>query len=48
MDCPGEEQLVELAGGSITAVERAAVEAHLAGCAVCRQIVAEVGRARSP
>ena len=39
-----EERLIALAAGDLDGVERAAVEAHLAGCANCRQAQADYAR----
>lgn len=50
-----EDRLIALAAGDLEAAERAAVEAHLAGCAECRRaqadyarIAAAVARAAAP
>jgi hypothetical protein len=39
--CPDPERLAEYVDGTLGAGERAAVEEHLAGCADCREILAE-------
>jgi serine/threonine-protein kinase len=40
-DCPGEETLAAFVGGVLPPVRLAPVEAHLAGCAACRGVVAD-------
>lgn len=49
MPCPDDAVLVELAEGRVIgAGARDAIEEHLDGCTMCREVVAEVGRATSP
>jgi eukaryotic-like serine/threonine-protein kinase len=49
MPCPDDAVLVELAEGRVIGDDaRDAIEEHLDGCAMCREVVAEVGRAASP
>jgi hypothetical protein len=45
-DHPDHEQLVAFQAGDVDRRERTDVEAHLAGCPSCAELVASVGRAR--
>ncbi|HSO55044.1 MAG TPA: zf-HC2 domain-containing protein [Actinomycetes bacterium] len=45
-DHPDHEQLAAFQAGDVDRRERADVEAHLAGCPSCAELVASVGRAR--
>lgn len=45
-DHPDHEQLVAFQAGDVDRRERIDVEAHLAGCSSCAELVASVGRAR--
>jgi anti-sigma factor RsiW len=42
-----EDRLIALAAGDLDGAERAAVEAHVAGCAACRQAQADFARVAS-
>ena len=42
-----EDRLIALAAGDLDGAERAAVEAHVAGCAACRQAQADFARIAS-
>jgi hypothetical protein len=44
MTCLDDEEAVAFAQGRLSAEERAAIEAHLDGCATCRTLVAELAR----
>ena len=46
-DHPDHEQLAAFQAGDVDRRERLDVEAHLAGCASCAELVASVGRARA-
>ncbi len=48
MDCPADAVLLELAEGRVAEASRDALEEHLDCCTMCREVVAEVGRAASP
>ena len=45
-DHPDHEQLAAFQAGDVDRRERTDVEAHLAGCPSCAELVASVGRAR--
>ncbi len=42
MKCPDQETLMLLADSELSAVERAAIEEHIAGCETCRDVVDEM------
>ena len=46
-DHPDHEQLAAFQAGDVDRRERLDVEAHLAGCTSCAELVASVGRARA-